>query len=380
MGSVSRVTRMLVLGTSLVALGACASSSGRGLDLDFDLRGLGNGFSTADAARDARTAARPQPDARGIISYPTYQVAVARDGDTLTTLAARVGISEAELSRYNGLNAGATLRGGEIVALPRKVSGTSDVDVTTLAGNALDRVGPNPQGAATAPSANSGGAEPIRHQVVAGETAYSVARLYGVSVRSLAEWNSLDSALSVRQGQYLLIPPKSAQTAQTNTNTAPGVGTPTPLPPSSAAPLPATSGRTAAEGPADTPSSPNLSSSRTTSAAMAMPAEGRIVGAYVKGKSDGIDIAAGAGATVRAAQAGTVAAITRDTEQVPILVLRHENNLLTVYAGIDNIAVSKGDSVSRGQSIAQVRAADNPALHFQVRQGTSSVDPMQYLN
>ncbi len=371
---------MLVLGTSVLALGACASSSGRQLDLDFDLRGLGNGFSTADAARQARTEARPQPDARGIISYPTYQVAVARDGDTLSTLASRVGISEAELSRYNGLNAGAPLRAGEIVALPRKVGGTSDVDVTTLAGNALDRVGPNPQGAANAPSANSSGSEPIRHQVVSGETAYSIARLYGVSVKALAEWNSLDSALSVRQGQYLLIPPKQAQAPQQSGNTAPGVGTPTPLPPSSTAPLPEGTGRTAAEGPADTPSSPNLSESRTSSAAMAMPADGRIVGAYVKGKSDGIDIAAGAGATVRAAQAGTVAAITRDTDQVPILVLRHDGNLLTVYAGIDNIAVSKGDSVSRGQSIAKVRAGENPALHFQVRQGTSSVDPMQYLN
>ena len=240
-------------------------------------------------------------------------------------------------------------------------------------------VGPNQ------PSNNSGttsqqGAEPLRHQVVSGETAYSIARLYGVSVRSLAEWNGLGGDLSVRQGQYLMIPPKSAETAAPNTNSAPGVGTPTPLPPSSSNPLPEGSNRTASQGPADTPASPNLGAQRTSGAAMSMPADGRITGAYVKGKSDGIDIAAAAGSPVKAAQGGTVAAITRDTDQVPILVIRHEGNLLTVYAGIDNIAVAKGATVSRGQTIAQIRASDSPALHFQVRQGTSSVDPMQYLN
>ena len=210
--------------------------------------------------------------------------------DTLSALAGRVGLPEAELARYNGLNAGATLRAGEVVALPRRVDAGS-VDVTAVAGQALDRIGPNQ------PSNNSGttsqqGAEPLRHQVVSGETAYSIARLYGVSVRSLAEWNGLGGDLSVRQGQYLMIPPKSAETAAPNTNSAPGVGTPTPLPPSSSNPLPEGSNRTASQGPADTPASPNLGAQRTSGAAMSMPADGRITGAYVKGKSDGIDIAA----------------------------------------------------------------------------------------
>ncbi|MEC7762876.1 MAG: peptidoglycan DD-metalloendopeptidase family protein [Pseudomonadota bacterium] len=377
--TMTRAMRGLLLGGSLLAVAACSDGMGRPLNLDFDLRGIGgNGFSTADAAREAR-ATRPTPDARGVISYPTYQVAVARPGDTLTVLASRVGLPEAEIARYNGLNAGSQLREGEVVALPRRTTAPGGVDVTAVAGGALDRIGPN-QTASSTPAASQSGAEPLRHQVVSGETAYSIARLYGVSVRSLAEWNGLDSALSVRQGQYLMIPPKTAATAAPDTNSAPGVGTPTPLPPSSSAPLPQGSNRAASEGPADTPASPNMGAQRTSSAAMTMPADGRITGAYVKGKSDGIDIAAAAGSPVKAAQGGTVAAITRDTDQVPILVIRHADNLLTVYAGIDNISVAKGATVSRGQTIAQVRASDSPALHFQVRQGTSSVDPMQYLN
>ncbi|MFW5655922.1 MAG: murein hydrolase activator EnvC family protein, partial [Roseicyclus sp.] len=110
-----------------------------------------------------------------------------------------------------------------------------------------------------------------------------------------------------------------------------------------------------------------------------MPAQGSIIRGYQKGKNDGIDIAARAGSQVRAAADGTVAAITRDTDQVPILVLRHEDNLLSVYANIDGIAVEKGDRVSRGQAVATVREGSPAFLHFEVRKGFESVDPMPYL-
>jgi len=113
---------------------------------------------------------------------------------------------------------------------------------------------------------------------------------------------------------------------------------------------------------------------------MVLPVDGRIIRAYERGKTDGIDISASAGAKVVAAADGTVAAITRDTEQVPILVLRHPNNVLTVYANIDGITVAKGDRVTRGQKIAVVRAGSPSFLHFQVREGTKSVDPQDYLN
>ena len=110
-----------------------------------------------------------------------------------------------------------------------------------------------------------------------------------------------------------------------------------------------------------------------------MPAQGKIIRGYQKKKNDGIDIGASAGAVVAAAGDGTVAAITKDTQQVPILVIRHAGNLLTVYANIDGITVKKGDKVTRGQKLATVRASDPAFLHFEVRQGFESVDPMPYL-
>jgi len=112
---------------------------------------------------------------------------------------------------------------------------------------------------------------------------------------------------------------------------------------------------------------------------MQMPVSGAIIRPYVKKRNDGIDIASTAGTPVKAAAAGTVAAITKDTEQVPILVLRHDSGLLTVYANIDDITVAKGAKVSRGQTIAKVRAGEPSFVHFEVRNGYDSVDPLPYL-
>jgi len=50
-----------------------------------------------------------------------------------------------------------------------------------------------------------------------------------------------------------------------------------------------------------------------------------------------------------------------------------------VYAGVDGLKVAKGDRVKRGQTIAVVRAATPAFVHFEVRKGVDSVDPMPYL-
>lgn len=376
--------RALFAGVALTALGTLTGCA----DFDFDIRDkFGNAPDTSGAALQA-TAPRPQEDNRGVISYPNYQVAIARRGDTVTDVANRVGLNPSELARYNGISTGATLRKDEIIALPRRVTEPSpatgsvttgplqpeQVDITTLAGGAIERAGSTPATTANTPS----GVEPVRHKVERGETAYSISRLYNVSVRSLAEWNGLGANLSVREGQYLLIPVASAaRTAAANGATQPGTGTPTPVPPSSTKPLPAETTTTTTTAPA----SPNLggqSTAASSNAKLLYPVQGNIIRAY-SSKSDGIDIAAAAGASVKAADAGTVAAITRDTEQVPILVIRHTGNLLTIYANVSNIGVKKGDRVSRGQTIAKVRAANPAFVHFEVRKDFDSVDPMPYL-
>jgi murein DD-endopeptidase MepM/ murein hydrolase activator NlpD len=226
----------------------------------------------------------------------------------------------------------------------------------------------------------------VRHKVEAGETAYSIARRYNVPVKALAEWNGLGGDFTVRTGQFLLIPvaePGATVAAAPAPVPKPGQGSVAPVPPSAATALPDPAEATPDAAAEITPESPDLAAETTTAAAsdarMVYPVGGKIVRAYQKGKNDGIDISVAAGTPVRAADSGVVAAITRDVDQVPILVLRHADNVLTVYAGVDQIAVNKGDQVRRGQEIARVRASASPLLHFEVREGFDSVDPALYL-
>jgi murein DD-endopeptidase MepM/ murein hydrolase activator NlpD len=389
--------RATLMGASLLALAGCIGGGGLG-DLDWDLRGgTPGGFDTTDAARQV-TGNRPAPDARGIITYPTYQVAVGQRGDTVGSIAQRIGVDAASLASFNGLQPNTPINQGEVLALPSRVGAgggpavasgpgaASGLDVTSIATTALDRVGPS---ATTPPPAAAAGPEPTRHQVKRGETAFSIARTYNVSAKALAEWNGLGPDLGVREGQFLLIPTAVAGAAPPPgapvAVTTPGSGTPTPLPPSATQPLPdeetPPAGEVTSGTVPGTPPSPDLGDDRTAASAsqMTLPAQGSIIRGYAKGRNEGIDIGAAAGSSVVAAADGTVAAITKDTQQVPIIVLRHADGLLTVYAGVDGITVAKGDSVKRGQKIAVVRAASPAFLHFEVRRGVDSTDPAAFL-
>ena len=373
----------LTLGCGLLTLIAACDKP-----LDFDLRSSDNGFTTAGAAQTP-TAERPAPDDRGVISYPNYQVAVARQGDTLNDIATRVGADPAKLASFNGISTDVPLRTGEIIALPTRVAepsaATGGVDIATLAGNAIDSsssplVRTTTLEPASSPAKVTAVQEPVRHQVQRGETAYTIARLYKVPVQNLAEWNGLGSDFAVREGQFLLIPvARQAPPKLVAATPAPGAGSPTPTPPSATEPLPAEK-----IAPASTPApKPDVDVGKTTSAttatAMAMPVQGNIIREYSKGKNDGIDISGSAGAPVKAAANGTVAAITSDENQVPIVVVRHPDNLLTVYSNITDIAVKKGDKVKRGQTLAKLRAGKDTYAHFEVRKGFDSVDPIPYL-
>ncbi|WP_342078908.1 peptidoglycan DD-metalloendopeptidase family protein [Yoonia sp. SS1-5] len=384
-------------GVALAALGACNEP------LDFDLRDLGNGFDTSRSVQDLPN--RPRPDDRGVISYPNYQVVVAQRDDTIRGIAIRLGLDANELAAYNGIDPDVVLRRDEIVALPSRVpepsvatGASSDgpiqpLDVSAVATSALDRadaapvtttpLDPATPAAAPAAPAPQTGREPIRHQVMRGETVFALSRLYGVPVSSIAEWNGLDSEFTVREGQFLLIPqgdgaPTATPVAQPVT--APGEGTLTPVPPSAAAPLPDET--PAAPLPTSaTPAAPDLGTPApaASGARFNRPVEGSIIRAYAPGTNEGIDIGAPAGTDVKAADRGTVAAVTNNTSGVSIVVIKHNDGLLTVYTNIDNIAVSKNDSVSQGQAIGKVRAGNPSFLHFEVRRGLNSVDPTEYL-
>jgi murein DD-endopeptidase MepM/ murein hydrolase activator NlpD len=113
------------------------------------------------------------------------------------------------------------------------------------------------------------------------------------------------------------------------------------------------------------------------------PAHGRIIQAYKAGGNDGINIALPEGTSVKAAEAGVVAYAGDALKGYGNLILiRHPDGFVTAYADNAEIEVRRGDIVKRGQVIAKSGQSGNvtsPQLHFELRKGSTPVDPTQYL-
>ena len=370
--------------TILWALSACENSSLSNFDFDF----RGNSFDTSDAALQA-TQSRPKANELGIISYPTYQIAIARRDDTIESMAERLGQDPGDLARYNGLAEGERLRNGEVLALPRTGSRggqylessdeieettlSKDINVLELADNALKVAGGSANNQLDRTSSDAKNLmDPIKHNVVRGETVFTISRLYNISVRSLADWNGLDSDYTLREGQILIIPLVDKKATQNTQKEV--VESEAPAPPSSKKPQPRNVNKQ------EFSESTNTKISVPENGRMAYPLEGLVIREYSKNINDGIDFTARAGTKVVAADTGLVATVTEDINQIAIVVLKHPGNILTVYANLTNIKVSTNQNVNRGDILGEIPDGDPPYLHFEIREGFESVDPLEYLN
>ena len=100
----------------------------------------------------------------------------------------------------------------------------------------------------------------------------------------------------------------------------------------------------------------------------------------------GVDIAAEAGASVRAAAAGTVYSVYEDESLGTTVVITHEGGYTTKYASLaKEVSVAPGDAVTLGQTIGTVGTtallenALAPHVHFSVTCGGEAVDPMEFI-
>lgn len=98
---------------------------------------------------------------------------------------------------------------------------------------------------------------------------------------------------------------------------------------------------------------------------------------------DGIDIAAPVGTHILAANSGVVVYSGRRISGYgKMIIIKHENNIYSVYAHARKMYVSKGEKVDRGQVIAQVGMTgrtSGPHLHFEVRVGDDPKNPLKFL-
>ena len=256
--------------------------------------------------------------------------------------------------------------------------------------------------------------------VQSGDTLYSVSRKTGVSVDSLKSANGLSNG-AIRVGQSLIVPgghntevaaaTPSAATAKTATPAAlpetKQVTTPTKTAAASqpAATQPAAEPtKTAQDEPAKPAAEPAVAKGSDTTmnqaenvavvapqatgiSKMRWPAQGRILSSFgqKEGSStnDGIDIMAPEGSSVKAAENGVVIYAGDGLKEFGNTVLiRHENNIVTVYGHNSKILVQRGQKVRRGDEIAKSGMSGNastPRVHFEVRKNSSPVNPIKYL-
>jgi murein DD-endopeptidase MepM/ murein hydrolase activator NlpD len=339
-----------------------------------------------------------QPPIETTATVPPRSVAAARPAgqagttiivgtsDTLDILAKRYNVSAAAILQANGYKGPRVLSPGQQLIIPRQAA-------VAAAAPALAAPASKPVAATAAP--------PSVHIVNRGDTLMSIARRNHIPVAELAKANNLDQSAKLSLGMKLTVPgSKSAAVAPVAQPVAAAPAQPV-------APVAAPATKMAAAG--GPPQSARLASATTnvveekpvveqaavkpSEATGALPTfrwpvRGKVItsyGAKTNGKSnDGINLAVPEGTPVKAAEDGVVAYSGNELKGYGNLVLvRHSNGYVTAYAHASELMVKRGDTIKRGQIIAksgQSGEVGSPQLHFEIRKGSSPVDPLQFLN
>jgi lipoprotein NlpD len=264
------------------------------------------------------------------------------------------------------------------------------------------------------------------YTVQRGDTLYRIAQNFHCSVQDLVQWNALTESTPLAVGQQLRVrapviatpvvpvqavaapapvaPPSPTEpeasavpipitdAVQTRTlDTAPGPGAAPPgvapsVPPvvASASPPASTSAAAVAAPGAPAIVAPGVSPNSAAGgpgAGWIWPVEGRVTVPFDPAHGKGIDIAVADGAPVLAVADGEVSYTGSPRDYGNLVILRHGTELLSVYAHNKSIAVTQGQQVKRGQTIATAgKTGDAPGvLHFEVRRKGVPVDPLDYL-
>ncbi|WP_435626892.1 peptidoglycan DD-metalloendopeptidase family protein [Candidatus Ferrigenium straubiae] len=115
-----------------------------------------------------------------------------------------------------------------------------------------------------------------------------------------------------------------------------------------------------------------------------MPAQGKVIGEFSEAANrKGIDIAGKLGQPVTASAPGKVVYAGSGLRGYgKLVIIKHNKTYLSAYAHNDQVLVKEGQTVTRGQKIAEMgnTDADQVKLHFEVRRFGKPVDPAKYLS
>ena len=233
-----------------------------------------------------------------------------------------------------------------------------------------------------------------------GDTLSEIAERTRIDMGQLARLNGIIAPYNIRAGQTLVLP--GALTASlAPTGQLPLLPTtiqgqievlsrsPQGFATRTAAPTPVTQVATRADtAPTLRNATPLPSPPARSAGGLTWPLKGQVVSTFgSKGggvANDGIDIRAPLGTPVVAIDNGVVAYASDELKALGNLVLiQHTGGWVSAYANAGSLSVKRGDTVSRGQQVAtagQTGNAKAPGIHFELRRGTTAVDPIPYLN
>lgn len=334
-----------------------------------------------------------------------------REGDTVDSLAARYGVPAAAIRSANQLSA--PPRAGQTIVIP--VYRYADGSSTSAAPQQSQPSQSAQAGQSTQPA---GGA----HEVTSGETLYSLARRYNVSVSQIAQANNMSTDQGLRIGQRVTIPggagtamaqsqpQQEQQTAASQPQTPPAVDEDVPFQTADQANGAAENGQASAENgngengsqvqqaayvpPASDPSRTERQSAplpepgQRAASNFRWPVRGRVIGTFGEStngqRNDGINLSVPEGTPIKAAENGVVVYSGSELQGFGNLILvRHADDWVTAYAHNSELLVKRGDEVRRGQIISRAGRTGNvssPQLHFEIRRGSTPVDPMKHLS
>ena len=301
----------------------------------------GSGHDSQAPGRGVETAQSPSPGSDGIITVGDSRAIMAKPGDTLSSIAARAGLTPEQLAEFNGLGANYHPRPGEIFALPPAgPTGRSASDLAAIAESAIGRT----ETVLTE--------EPL--EVVEADDSQQPKTTGAVTEEipdSVEQRDEPGEDTPVASGR---VPPVSEKVDSAKDESTDAI-------------------------PVADPTARNQFVE--SGGRLLVPVEGQIVRPYSgsAGGNHGIDFGVPAGTPVRASDDGSVVLVSPSDTHSTIVLIRHDDDLYTVYSRVTGVTLKKGDRVSRGQIVGQVVEGSPSLFHFQVRQGTESVDPAPLL-
>jgi len=228
-----------------------------------------------------------------------------------------------------------------------------------------------------------------------GDTLYSIAWHLGMNYRELASMNGIRSPYTIYKGQRLRVKPAAQPPAVQSAalhprpaiKTTPAPAAPPATPAAKPAPKPASK-----PVPATTPAAVSESSPAATQKTAVpsydgkwvWPTRGRVLTQFKSsgpGKQ-GIDIGGHADQPVKAAANGKVVyAGSGLVGYGRLIIVKHNENLLSAYGHNNKLLVSEGEHVAAGQMIAKMGSSgtNRNELYFEIRKNGKPTDPMGFL-